>query len=449
MTITNKRESLALFLGDIVVFVVALWLTLFVRYYEIPSGELFQDHLIPFSIIFLFWILVFFISGLYEKHTTLFKSRLPAILLNAQLTNSIVAVLFFYLIPYFGINPKTNLFIYLIISFLLILTWRVYGSNFLGFKKKEKAILIGSGKEMKELKEEVNNNPKYSIYFVSSVNLDDIESLDFQNEILDRVHSEGISSIVIDLKNEKVGPILSKLYNLIFSKVKFIDMYKVYEDTFDSIPLSLLNYSWFLENISHEANAGYDFLKRFMDMVISIIIGLLSLVFYPFVFIAIKLDDGGDIFSYQERVGQNNKLITILKFRTMTLANDDANWGEVKNKVTTVGAFLRKTRIDELPQLWNVIKGDISLIGPRPEFSRPVKEYGKKIPYYNIRHVIKPGLSGWAQIHHERHPHHSVDIEETRNKLSYDLYYIKNRSFMLDIKIALQTIKTLSSRTGI
>jgi len=142
-------------------------------------------------------------------------------------------------------------------------------------------------------------------------------------------------------------------------------------------------------------------------------------------------------------VGQNNHLIRIMKFRTMTNANDGAKWGGGNvNKVTRIGSFLRKSRIDELPQLWNVLKGDISLIGPRPEFPDPVRHYEKEIPYYAVRHIIKPGLSGWAQIYGE-HPHHGVDVDVTKNKLSYDLYYIKNRSFLLDLKIALKTLKTL------
>jgi len=232
---------------------------------------------------------------------------------------------------------------------------------------------------MRELKDEINSNDRYSIKFISSIDLNDINNLDFKSEFLDLIYSEGVSSVVVDLRNEKVGPILPKLYNLIFSKVKFIDMYKVYEDTFDRTPLSLLNYNWFLENISRSAHAGYDFLKRLMDMAVAFLVGLVSLIFYPLVFLSIKLEDRGEIFSRQERVGQNNKLISIIKFRTMTLANDEARWGQVENKVTRVGAFLRKTRIDEFPQLWNVMKGDISLIGPRPEFARPVKEYGKKM----------------------------------------------------------------------
>jgi lipopolysaccharide/colanic/teichoic acid biosynthesis glycosyltransferase len=117
--------------------------------------------------------------------------------------------------------------------------------------------------------------------------------------------------------------------------------------------------------------------------------------------------------------------------------------------VTRAGKFLRKSRIDELPQLWNILAGDLSLIGPRPELPSGVAIYDKEIPYYNIRHLIKPGLSGWAQTHQELHPHHGPEVSLTKEKLTYDIYYIKNRSFWLDIKIALKTIKSLLSRTGI
>jgi lipopolysaccharide/colanic/teichoic acid biosynthesis glycosyltransferase len=120
--------------------------------------------------------------------------------------------------------------------------------------------------------------------------------------------------------------------------------------------------------------------------------------------------------------------------------------GQNENKITRVGKFLRVSRIDELPQLWNVLRGDLSLIGPRPEFPKLVELYHEQIPYYNMRHLIKPGLSGWAQVHHDTPPQ---SIEETKEKLSYDLYYLKNRSIALDLKIALKTIKTLLSRTGI
>ena len=276
------------------------------------------------------------------------------------------------------------------------------------------------------------------------MDLDRIAGVDFQDEILSRVYSEEVQIIAIDLKNEKVEPILPHLYNLIFSRVKFIDMYKVYEDLFDRIPLSLVRYNWFLENISTESRITYDVVKRINDIIMSLVAGTVSLIFYPFVYVLIKFDDGGDIFFEQERIGKNNKIIKVKKFRTM----EDLATGVANKKITRVGKWLRKLRIDELPQLWSVLNGDMSMIGPRPEIPALVKHYEGEIPYYNIRHLIKPGLSGWAQLYHSDPPKVVADSQKTRRKLSYDLYYIKNRSLMLDLKIALKTIKALLSRSG-
>jgi len=448
MTFQNKREPFVLLLGDILLLYLSLWLMLLIRYWGIPTGELWSSHAFPFSILFLVWVIVFYIAGLYEKHTLFLKSRVGSTVLHAQIINSAIAFLFFYLIPYFGITPKTNLFIYLVLSFILVTLWRSYIFSSIAVKKKENAILIGSGEEMRELEREVNNNSLYGIRFISSVDLDGTGSLDFQEEIVKRIYSEGVGIIAADFKNEKVEPMLPRLYNLIFSKVKFIDMHKVYEDIFDRIPLSLVKYSWFLENISVSAQKSYDFLKRGTDLILSLVLGLISIVFYPFVFVAIKFEDGGPIFFVQERVGRNNKSIKVIKFRSIASHNDPSGIA-LEPKPTRVGAFIRKTRIDELPQLWNVFVGDLSMIGPRPEIPALVKLYEKEIPYYNIRHLIKPGLSGWAQIYHSLPPKFTPGVDETRKKLSYDLYYIKNRSFMLDLKVTLRTIQALLSRQGV
>ncbi len=448
MIVPNRFERWLLFGGDIFAFIAALWLMLFLRYGGLPDSELFIQHFAPFSILFLVWILVFFIAGLYEKHTIILKNRLPSLVLSALTVNTVIAIAFFYFIPYFGITPKTNLFIYLALSFALVMLWRIYGVPLFGSRRRQNALLIGSGAEMRELRDEVNQNNRYSIQFISSIDLDTVDKIDFQEEVLKRVYAEGIQLIAIDLRSPKVAPVLPHLYNLIYSKIRFIDMYRIYEDIFDRVPLSLLQYNWFLENISLTPKFTYDFLKRLMDIVVSALLGVVSLIVYPFLYLAIKMDDHGPLFIFQERLGRNNKPIRIMKFRTMQ--KDDAGNYENgnKNKVTRVGAFLRKSRIDELPQLWNVLRGDLSLIGPRPELPALVKVYEKEIPYYNIRHLIKPGLSGWAQIYHERHPHHSAAVTETREKLSYDLYYIKNRSFLTDLKILLHTIQVLVSRRG-
>lgn len=448
MTALKKRESLVLLLGDVLFFLVSLWLTLLIRNLEAPTQALFFTHLKPFAILFGIWILVYYIAGLYEKHTVILRSNLPNILATAQLTNSGLAVIFFYFIPYFGLTPKTILFIYLLVSFVFVLFWRMYGYFSVSRRQPNKAIIIGSGNEMKELMAEVNQNPIYNLQFVSSVDLSRADKDGFWNEIKSQVYDEDVSVIAIDLAHENVEPVLPYLYNLIFSNKNFIDTHKIYEDVFDRVPLSLLRYNWFLENISTQPRSTYDSLKRVMDIVIAIPLCIVPILAYPIVFVLMKLEDGGPIFTHQRRVGQNNKMITLLKFRTM-LFNDAGEWkarGE-ENRVTKVGNFLRKTRIDEFPQLWNVLRGDISLIGPRPEFPEAVKHYTEELPYYNVRHLVRPGLSGWAQIYGE-HPHHGVDVNLTKNKLSYDLYYIKNRSLWLDFKIAITTIRTLLSIAG-
>jgi lipopolysaccharide/colanic/teichoic acid biosynthesis glycosyltransferase len=327
------------------------------------------------------------------------------------------------------------------------LTWRLNSQLFLGKVDKQAALLIGSGQEMKELLYEVNENNIYDLHFVSSVDVGNLSSFDIQEDIIKEVYSNNIKTIVIDFSHENVNPLLPHLYNLIFSRVRFIDSHKIYEEIFDRIPLSLVTYSWFLENISVSPKFTYDFLKRIMDIILAILLGLPSLVFYPLVYLAIKFEDRGKIFILQERIGRDGKVFKLYKFRTYMF--DDSNiHGNKDNRVTRVGSFLRKSRIDELPQLWNVLSGDISLIGPRPELPSGVAIYDKEVPYYNIRHLIKPGLSGWAQIHQENHPHHGAEVNLTKEKLTYDIYYIKNRSFWLDIKIALKTIKELISRSG-
>ncbi len=445
----SRKEAILLFFGDIFFFIFSLWLSLTIRFGEFPTNEKFVTHLVPFSFLFLVWLFVYFIAGLYERHTLIIKSRLPNIIWGAQLVNSIFAIVFFYTLPLFGIAPKTLLFIYLIISFLLVLFWRLYGIDFIKRGEREPALLIGAGKEMKELNEEVNANPHYGLHFISSVDLEDMAGINIQEDIITLIYEHNIKLIIIDFSHANVTPLLPHLYNLIFSKIRFIDSHRIYEDIFNRIPLSLVTYSWFLENISVSPKFTYDFLKRIMDILISVPLMIVPIITWPFAFITMKLEDRGPVFIAQERIGKDNQIIRLYKFRSMSQNIIDLAAEQSENKVTRVGNILRKTRLDEFPQLWNVLKGDISLIGPRPELPSGVKHYEEEIPFYNVRHLIKPGLSGWAQLYHENHPHHGIGVEQTKEKLSYDLFYIKNRSFFLDIKIALKTIKTLLSRSGI
>jgi exopolysaccharide biosynthesis polyprenyl glycosylphosphotransferase len=452
MVTNSKWESSLLFIGDILFFVLALWLTLVIRYLEFPDFLIFYNHLAPFSVLFIVWVATYFIAGLYDKHTVIFKSKLPSLILNAQIANIVLAALFFFLIPVFGITPKTILVIYLITSFVFIVVWRLSVYPLLGVRRRQPAVLIGEGKTVGELEGEINNNSRYGFKFTLTIDLTkNINPNDLQQKVLTHITGKGVPIIVCNVKSDKLEPLLPLLYNISFMNmpVQFVDINAVYEDIFDRVPLLHIHYDWFLENVSVLPHRIYSFFKRFIDIVSSLFLCVMSLVIYPFVTLAIALDDGGPTFLVQERVGQFNQPIHVYKFRTMT--GDDKGHDVMKseNTVTRVGRFLRSSRIDELPQLWNVLKGDLSLIGPRPELPALSQYYSEKIPHYNTRYLVQPGLSGWAQIHHDQHPHHGSDVAETRVKLSYDLYYIKNRSPLLDLHIALKTIKTLLSRSGV
>lgn len=308
MRIFDRKIPFVLLAGDVLCFVVALWLTLTIRYLAIPGNENFLTHLLPFSILFVVWIIVFFASGLYERKVIVVSSKLSEAIIKTQTINSVVAVGFFYFVPLFSIAPKTNLFLYLAILLPIIIWWRVKGYYFLNGKRKDVALLIGSGKEIKDLEKEVNTNSQYGMTFAYVVDVSDENSM---KELSEKINTMKISVVVVDLQNEKVNSILPKLYDMLFTKIRFVDMHSVYEEIFYKIALPAVGHSWFLENVSNAPKALYDSLKRMMDIVISLILGIISLVVYPFVYLAIKIEDPGPIFFIQKRVGKNLSLIHI------------------------------------------------------------------------------------------------------------------------------------------
>ncbi len=445
MSLVAKKRFLALFFGDFLFFYAALWLTLFFRRMSFPEQGLFVDHVAPFSILFVIWFLVFFASGLYDHHTLIFKKKLPGLILRVQIFNLIIAGLFFFFVPYFGVSPKTNLIIYLLVSFGLLYGWRIIFSR-LSFNRRliRSALLIGSGPEIFELKEEINGN-NYGFKF-SAVLDPNLTQNDLFLEIENIMTRQNFSEVVVDLSDPRLIKILPVLNQAAFVGFRVFDSGLLYEEIFGKIPLSCLREDWVFEKISIVSKPLYDGIKRIFDFSVGLILFVLSLVFYLPVMMAIKIEDRGPIFVVQKRAGQKGKVIYLRKFRSMTFNEDGAWLGETKNKVTRVGRFIRKFRIDELPQLLNVIKGDLSLIGPRPDILGLEKRLRSVIPFYGTRYVVKPGLSGWAQVKQDFVPQ---SVEETKDRLSYDLYYIKNRSFFLDLSIGLRTLKTIISRSGV
>lgn len=446
----RTRELSILVLGDAVCFTVALWLTLLVRYLEWPSTENLKLHLGPFLVLSALWITVFYIAGLYDKHTTFLKNRLVSRIINTQVINILVAAVLFFFLP-FGIEPKTNLIIYLVISIILITLWRLFLFNSFSPKNKHKAILIADGQEAVELADEINNNDRYNYSFVRIFDYQTVlNTADFENKLLRLIDEEDIKTIVADTRSSHLKDIMPLIFDLSFLRFEFalIDFNKLYEDTFDHVPLSSLEYEWFVSYVSTDSGFVYTFLKRALDVVMAVILLIPCALVFPFVALTIKISDGGVIFYTTKRVGQFNRPVDIIKFRTMTGTDDGRTTLNSTLKVTKLGKFLRQTRIDELPQLINVLKGDLSFIGPRPELPARAQLYAEAIPYYNTRHFIKPGLSGWAQINDYNAPRGEVDVDLTKNKLSYDLFYLKHRSLFLDIQICLKTIATIMMRTG-
>ncbi|MBP6924438.1 MAG: sugar transferase [Candidatus Pacebacteria bacterium] len=446
----RTRELFILIVGDIVVFNVALWLTLTLRYLEIPSIERLEAHVPPFLTVSAVWLVVFFILGLYDKHTNLLKRLLLSRILYAQSINVLVAGLFFFILP-FGITPKTNLVIYLIVSLALMTAWRLFLVPRLSPKQQHKAILIADGEEAIELADEINNNDRYNYYFIRIIDSKTLKSTpDFEQKILALMEKEKIELIVADSRGEVIGNFLPVLFDLSFLHFAFtfLDFNRLYEDTFDRVPVSCIKYDWFISNISQSKSAIYDALKRLVDIVGAVILLVPALLVFPFAALAIKLEDRGSLFYTTTRVGQYNELITIYKLRTKNGADAGASALSSTLVDTKVGKILRASRIDELPQLINVLKGDLSFIGPRPEMPALAAVYAKEVPYYNARHFLKPGLSGWAQINNFDVPRGGIDVERTKAKLSYDLYYLERRSLLLDIQIALKTLATIIMRTG-
>jgi exopolysaccharide biosynthesis polyprenyl glycosylphosphotransferase len=442
--ISSRRETTFLLIGDVLLLVFSLWLALLVRNFEVPSPGYFGEHVSAFIPVFLISLLVFFIAGLYERQTRLVKRILGIRILGAQLSNTVVAAVLFFLLP-FAIAPKTILALYLIISVGLISSWRFFVVPVLKLAEREHALLVGAGPLVEKVFEEVNGQPKYYIHFNGVV---DPASLPVHalaasiREAADR----GVRTVVIDTRDSAVKNELEALYDLMVSGVTFIEFATFYESLFDRVPVDHIDHAWILECLP-KRNILYDLAKRTID-VVGALAGLV--LASPFIVIGaiLLLLERGEPFIFQERIGCGGRRFNIVKLRTMLINDHGDPESHSRNRVTSLGRFLRKTRIDELPQLWNILKGDLSFIGPRPERPSIAQVYEKEIPYYEIRHLISPGLSGWAQIYDYDAPRGLADIERTKKKLSFDLYYLKHRSFGLDMTIALKTLRALVSFSG-
>lgn len=449
----NKLYQALLFLGDSFFFIFAVYLAYALRNKDFYAS--FEDIsllTLAFSPIFLIVVLSYFIASLYEVPsltTTIVRVKM---ILRLHAVALAFGLGLFYIFPLFGLTPKVILFLQIGIFTVLQVGWRVYVSHRIRTKKKRKALLVGQGAVCTELKQAVNDNPQSLFVFAEHIEIHSPLLADTTLDSLRSVLRENeISLLVIDVKNEKVLPLLPYFYNLVADGVRIYDINKMYEDVFRRTSLSSIGYFWFFENVTLDLKL-YEIAKRGVDILLSIPVLMIFIVTIPFVWLSNKIEGEGDgtLFSKQKRLGVGGKVIEIYKYRTM-LYTDGGSWrteGANKNRDTKVGTFLRKTNIDELPQVINILKGQMSFIGPRNDVVALGEKLHKEIPYYSIRYSIKPGISGWAQTLQQVKNINPQGVGENIIRFEYDLYYIKNRSLLLDVIIILRTIRILLIRLG-
>lgn len=441
----DRRETAILLIGDFFILVASLWTALLLRNLAAPSFSYFEANLVPFLPVFLLSLIVFYVAGLYEKQTRPIRSVMSIRILGAQAATVAIAAILFFILP-LNIAPKTILALYLVISVAAESAWRFYRmSREMADGKREPALLIGSGPAVLELFEEVNGNSRYLIRFADRLETSSLREKTVHEAVAAGL-KEGVHLFVIDTSDIAVVREMPALYDIMTNGTTFLEFASLYEEIFDRVPLEHLDAGTLLDFLP-KRHTLYDTMKRAFDIALAISVAIIAIPFIAVAALALSLE-GGSPFIRPKRIGKGGRIIRLLKLRTMLFDDNGDPELQRKNRITAFGRLFRKSRIDELPQLWNVLIGDLSFIGPRPEFPKIAEVYEREVPQYRLRHLITPGLSGWAQIHDYDAPRGGADVERTKRKVSYDLYYLKHRSLGLDLAIAIKTLRTLLAFSG-
>jgi len=431
----NGVRIILLFSGDILMLVASFFIMLEISFWKNLSQNTINNHLLPFIFVSLIWILVFFLFNIYETQSI--KPTIPNLRMIgiASLVAFTASIILFYLVQSFGIAPKTNLIIFSLVFITLFLIWRrVFYNFFSRYFKKGVAFLTEQDNDSKSVGEIIQYIEAYpqSGFDV----LGRYSSLDAFRE---KYSTTQIDTLIVSKNSLKEARDLI----LIYSTVKnILDLTHAYENILSKIPVDSIDETWFLYNIRRTNTVFYNTTKSLVSGLVAFIV---LCVTFPFLLVSalfIKLYDNGPILYTQARVGEGGKTFKLYKFRSMIVDSEKngAVWAiKDDQRITPVGKIMRKLHIDEIPQMINILKGDISLVGPRPERPEFVAELEKTIPHYELRHIIKPGFTGWAQIKYR----YANTTAGSKEKFQYDLYYIKNRNIFLDFGIILRTIQII------
>jgi len=356
--------------------------------------------------------------------------------------------------------PRIAVGAFLVIASILTLAWRaIYIRIYTSSGLMRRVLIVGAGKAgytLAEIYRKLNPPPFLLLGFIDddlrkkNDSINGFGVLGTSERLLDIVEDDRVSDIVVAINGEIKGETFQTILDTQERGVEVSRMPIMYEELTQRVPIEHLESDWVIRSFVDQVRVSgmYELAKRLMD-ILGAAIGVLVLILsFPFISLAILIESGFPIFYSQPRLGKGGRVFTIYKFRTMT-QNAEMD-GEIKiaeendPRVTKVGYFLRRTRLDEMPQFLSVLRGEMSMVGPRAERPELVSDYQKKIPFYRARLLVKPGLTGWAQINYG----YVATITETIVKLEYDLYYIKHRTLSVDFNIVLRTIGTVIRRTG-
>jgi exopolysaccharide biosynthesis polyprenyl glycosylphosphotransferase len=411
-----------------------------------------------FYLLPLAWLLL--MIELYEPHTAANWRRTVRGIAIAAFLGLIIYSLVFIIRVNPNALPRIGVGAFLLYASVLSLLWRfLYIRFYTSSGQLRHFLVVGAGKAGHSLAEVylVQNPPPFNLVgFID----DDPQKLgekvfDFpiisqSFELLDLIEKYKISDIAVAVSGAIQGTTFQTILDAQEQGVEVTRMPTLYEEMTGRVPIHHLESDWIIRSFTDQARVSgmYLLVKRLLDIIGGGVGLMFFCIFFPFTALAILVDSGFPIFYSQPRLGQGGRVFKIYKFRTMR--QDAEADGEVRPteendpRVTRIGNFLRVTHLDELPQFWNVLRGDMSLVGPRAERPELVQSFQRKVPFYRARLLAKPGLTGWAQINYG----YVATVRDTEVKIEYDLYYIKHRSLAMDFTIMLRTISTVLRRSG-
>lgn len=438
-----NKKKIILFLGDAIILFFSLYLTLLIRYGINLTAGAWKIHFPIFAALYVIWLLIFYITNLYEINDAKLSFDYYQKILTSLIICVFISAAYFYFNPKINIAPKTNLFLNLIIIAVLFSIWRNLFNIIIKSAGKNNIIFAGYSDAAYNFAKTINQNPQMGFKVIafaeeSAANAaSEIQILKSDDNLKEFIQKNNVNMIVINSQDDKKN--INQLFQFLPLGINFISFSDFYEKLFSLVQVDAIDRAWFIKNLTEGSKKSYDVLKRIVDILAAIILMVISIPIIPFICFFIKLNDGGPIFFKQIRTGKNGGNFLAIKFRSMIVDSekDGAQWSpENDPRITKIGKFLRKTRLDEIPQLINVLRGEMSLVGPRPERPEFIGVLEKEIQFYTQRLLVKPGLTGWAQVNLP----YGASKEYTMQKLKYDLYYIKHRSLVLDFKIILKTV---------